>query len=154
MQIKLFLLSFLVITIACNQSQNKSPKQDTQKDNPSQTNDLIEQQAEHQSNAKLTEELIQGKWQHIDDTSNYLVFEDNYRKEIAGGMSSWDEEEYTISDGCLNESDRANGIEKEEDKYLSCKKSDLCWYIIEVDEENLMLSYMGRGNTLTYKRVK
>jgi hypothetical protein len=154
MQIKLFLLSFLVITIACNQSQTKSSKQDTQIDNPSQTNNLTEQQTENHPSTKLTEELIQGKWQHIDDTSNYLVFEDNYRKEIAGGMSGWDEEEYTISDGCLNESDKANGLEKEEDKYLSCKKSDLCWYIIEVDEENLMLSYMGRGNTLTYKRVK
>lgn len=154
MNFKTIFLSLMVLTIACEQSQTKRPKEDNHKDNPVQTNNRSERKSENHPNTKQTFDLLQGKWQHIDDKSNYLMFEGNFRKETAEGMSGWDEEEFSLSDKCLNESDKDNGIEKEEAKYISCLKSDLCWYIIEVDEENLMLSYMGRGNTLTYKRVK
>lgn len=154
MNIKSILLSLMVLTIACVQSQTKPTKQDNHKNSPAQTNNHSEKKSEKHLNIKQTLYLLQGKWQHIEDKSNYLVFEGNYRKETADGMTAWDKEEFSLSDKCLNESDRDNVIEKEEAKYISGIKSDLCWYIIEVDEENLMLSYMGRGNTLTYKRVK
>jgi len=154
MNIKFILLTLTVLTIGCGQSQNQQSKQNTHKDNPSQTNNPKGKNAESHLNIKQTLNLLQGKWQHIDDKSNYLVFEGNYRKETAEGMTEWNVEEFTLSDQCLNESGKNNGIKKEEAKYLSCIKSDLCWYIIVLDEENLSLSYMGRGNTLTYKRVK
>jgi hypothetical protein len=99
-------------------------------------------------------ELLQGKWQSIDDPSNYLIFEKDHRKEIAKGMKQWDDEVFTLSDGCMNDTDNNNSNEKEKDKYISCKASDLCWYILELDETTLSLSYVGRGNTLTYKKVK
>ena len=99
-------------------------------------------------------ELLQGKWQHIEDETNYLVFEGNHRKEIAEGMDKWDDETFVLSNKCANQSDKDNEIEPEKDKYISCIEADLCWYIMGVDEESLSLSYMGRGNTLTYKRVK
>ncbi|MBK6947758.1 MAG: hypothetical protein IPH16_06540 [Haliscomenobacter sp.] len=99
-------------------------------------------------------QLLQGKWQHIDDESNFLVFEGNHRKETAAGTNQWDDEIFVLSDACANPSDKANGGEPEKNRYISCIESDLCWYIIEVDKENLSLSYMGRGNTLTYKRAK
>ena len=37
---------------------------------------------------------------------------------------------------------------------MSCKESDLCWYIVYLNKDFLTLSYIGRGNTLEYKRVK
>jgi hypothetical protein len=154
MNIKFLLLNLIVLTISCDQSQTKSPKQDNHKESPTHTTKRSERKSENHLNTKQTLDLLQGKWQHIDDKSNYLMFEGNYRKETAEGMTGWDEEEFSLSEKCLNESDKDNGIEKEEAKYISCLKSDLCWYIIGVDEENLMLSYMGRGNTLTYRRVK
>jgi hypothetical protein len=154
MRIKFILLSIVVLIIACDQSQTKLTKQDTQKDKPSQTNNRTERKNEIQLTSKQTLDLLHGKWQHIDDKSNYLLFEGNHRKETADGMTGWDDEEFSLSNMCLNESDKDNGLDKEEAKYISCVKSDLCWYIIGVDEENLMLSYMGRGNTLTYRRVK
>lgn len=100
------------------------------------------------------QQLLQGKWQHEEDTSNYLVFEGNKRKEIAGGNTEWDEEEFVLSNKCLNESDKDKGEEPEAFAYITCAKSDLCWYILGVDEKILSLQYMARGNTLTYKRVK
>lgn len=103
---------------------------------------------------KTTAELLQGKWQHVKDKSNFLVFEKGLRKEIADGMKTWDEEAFVLSDHCINTSDKKNDIPKEDNKYISCAKSDLCWYIVSVDADNLELSYMGRGNTLSYTRAK
>jgi len=99
-------------------------------------------------------ELLQGKWQSTDDKTNFLVFEDNHRKEISKGMTSWDDEEFTLSDKCINDNNKDNDTEREKDRYISCVESDLCWYIIEVTPTKLSLSYVARGNTLTYKRVK
>ncbi len=98
--------------------------------------------------------MLQGKWQHFEDKTNYLVFEGNHREEIAEGMDKWDDKTFILSNKCANQSDKDNGIVPEKDRYISCIESDLCWYIVDVDKENLSLSYMGRGNTLTYKRVK
>ncbi len=61
-----------------------------------------------------------------------------------------DIEEYILSNTCIN----GEGTASKEDDYISGLKSKLCWYIISMDEENLSLSYLGRGNTLNYKRVK
>jgi hypothetical protein len=99
-------------------------------------------------------EKIQGKWQSTDDKTNFLVFEKDHRKEFADGMEKWDDEIFVLGDKCLNDLDKDKEIEAEKNKYISCIKSDLCWYITEVNSTDLSLSYMGRGNTLMYKKVK
>ena len=99
-------------------------------------------------------ELLQGKWQSMDDKTNFLMFDENERKEISDGMKTWDKEAFVLSNKCLNESDKENGLKLEKDKYMSCMESDLCWYIVFLNKDFLTLSYMGRGNTLKYKRVK
>lgn len=106
------------------------------------------------SSEKTTFELLQGKWKSIDDETNFLVFEDDHRKEIANGMEDWHDEVFLLSNKCMNKMDKDNGIKEEKDGYISCEKSDLCWYIIELNSTTLSLSYMGRGNTLTYTRVE
>ena len=112
--------------------------------------DTIFAAAPEKSNAAL----LQGKWQHSSDTSNYLRFEQNVRKEIGMGMDKWDEEIFVLSDRCMNESNKNNQEKREKDSYISCIASDLCWYILTLDSVNLSVSYMGRGNTLTYRRVR
>ena len=104
-------------------------------------------------NNKTMRELLQGKWQSLDDTSNYLIFDSKQRKEIANGMNNWEIETYVLSDKCLNSADLEAISEVESDRYISCAKSDMCWYIVSLDSENLELSYVGRGNTLKYKRI-
>ncbi len=56
-------------------------------------------------------ELIQGKWQSIDDKTNFLMFDKNERKESSDGMKTWDLEQFVLSNKCLNESDKENGVE-------------------------------------------
>ena len=99
-------------------------------------------------------ELLQGKWQSMDDKTNFLMFDKNERKESSDRMKTWDKEAFVLSNKCLNESDKENGLKLEKDKYMSCMESDLCWYIVFLNKDFLTLSYMGRGNTLKYKRVK
>jgi hypothetical protein len=95
-----------------------------------------------------------GRWQSVDDTSNIVVFDGNLRSERAGGMKEWDREEFLLSDVCMNASNKDSKEAKEKDRYISCVKSDMCWYIISVDKETLSLSYIGRGNTLIYRRME
>ena len=73
---------------------------------------------------------------------------------MAEGMEEWDVEEIFISDQCKNNSNPGSDPNQEKGFYISTLTSDLCWYISFVDEETLSLIYMGRGNTLTYKRVR
>jgi hypothetical protein len=150
MRVKLPILCLTLILAACADHRKKPPENNTTKNTESTVN------KEHLA-TPLTEpvmELLQGKWQHVEDTSNYLVFAGNKRKEIAGSMANWDEETFVLADKCLNEADKNNGEKPEKDQYISCPTADLCWYIIGVDEKKLILSYMARGNTLAYKRVK
>ena len=106
------------------------------------------------SQKKSVSELLEGTWQNVDDKSNYLVFENGMRKEIVAGMDDWDVEAYTLSDFCTNETDKEKELSGEKEKYISCNESDLCWYINQLDKENLVVTYTGRGNSLSYKRVE
>lgn len=99
-------------------------------------------------------DLLQGKWQNVDDKTNFVIFEKNQRKEISEGMEDWDETEYALSDVCKNDSNKGKVTEKEKDRYISLLGDDLCCYIEKLDATTLSISYMGRGNTFTYKRVK
>lgn len=157
MTMKSLILCTAFLLVSCDNNQTKLPKLDTHNDETSQTIVTTEETPPNNENnfsGKQTLALLQGKWQHIDDQTNYLVFEGNHRKEIAGDMNEWDDEEFILSDKCLNESNKSTDMELAADQYITCSKSDLCWYIISVDEKNLTLSYMGRGNTLEYRRVK
>jgi len=150
------LLPILVILLlsGCgnNSNQSKSQKDSITTTILTKPQNLISKDKFKKGKTKF--ELLQGKWQSTDDKTNYLVFENNHRKEIAGGMSAWDDEVFTLSDKCTNERNKDNTYDSEKDRYISCAASDLCWYILELDSNTLSLTYMVRGNTLTYHRVK
>ncbi|MFN5337248.1 MAG: hypothetical protein ACK5C2_08280 [Bacteroidota bacterium] len=54
----------------------------------------------------------------------------------------------------MNESDSENGLTEEKNRYLSNPNLDMCWYIEFLDENNLTLIYMARGNTLNFRRIE
>jgi len=97
--------------------------------------------------------LLQGKWQSMDDKTDLLWFDKNHQKGISAGINKWDDELFVLSNSCENSSDKDRGLPKEKDKYISATDSDMCWYIVELTPTRLVLSYMGRGNTLSYRRV-
>ena len=143
----IWLAIFLTANLmACDNKKPKEKPDSIDKVELSKNKTVIE--VAKQSNA----ELLQGKWVNDEDKTNFLVFENNIRKEIAGDMDTWDEEEYILSDKCEIETD--NSIKAEKDSYITCKNANLCWYIASITKENLTLTYLGRGNTLNYHRVK
>ena len=144
---------FFIVLLSCNHSSNNAENSNINVETiqPEENNTKKEKSVHNDSTIP---ELLKGKWQHVEDKSNYLVFEDGLRKEIAGEAKNWDEEEYVLSNSCLNVSDKENNIKTEELRFISCLNSDMCWYIVNLDEINLTLSYMGRGNSLNYTRVK
>lgn len=89
--------------------------------------------------------LLQGKWQSLDDRTNFLIFTKNLRKEISGGMDSWDIEKYSLSKGPAKSIYINQSID---DKNVSV------WGIEILDSKRLTLVYLSRGNSLRYKRVK
>ncbi|MBM77690.1 MAG: hypothetical protein CL846_04350 [Crocinitomicaceae bacterium] len=144
---------FFIVLLSCNHSSN-SPENSNISVGTIQPEEKNSEKEKAVHNDSIITELLKGKWQDIEDKSNYLVFEDGLRKEIAGEAKNWDEEEYVLSNSCLNVSDKENNIKTEELRFISCLNSDMCWYIVSLDENNLTLSYMGRGNSLNYTRVK
>ena len=149
-----YLFVFILLSLACNQGGTVNTVKDSVKESVTTLNTLPVEKSAVSSNPTETMKLLQGTWQHVEDPTNYLVFENNLRKEIAGDMSEWDSEAFILSDKCLNESDKGAVATTEKGYYISCVQSDLCWFVEEVNKDNLVLSYMGRGNFLTYKRVK
>jgi hypothetical protein len=103
---------------------------------------------------QINPKLLQGKWQSLDDKTNFLVFTKNLRKETAAGMDGWYTGRYVISNKCINESDKKNVSKPETGRYLSALDDDLCWYIDELNSRNLTLIFIGRGNYLRYKRIR
>ncbi|MEY3647633.1 MAG: hypothetical protein RLZ13_518, partial [Bacteroidota bacterium] len=100
-------------------------------------------------------ELLQGKWQSVEDESSYLIFEGDRMQIYTEGMEDeMEDEAFMISDTCMNESDGSNDLPQEENRYLSNPNLDMCWYIEVLDANNLSLIYLSRGNQLTYKRVE
>lgn len=139
-----------VFIIGCNHKENVQKNKKVEK----KITVKIENPKTLDSFSKKTNyELLQGKWQNEQDKTNFLVFDKNHRKEIAEGMENWDDDEFVLSDHCENESNQNDNSKKEDNKYISCKDSDLCWYIMSLDDNTLTIQYLDRGNTLIYKKI-
>lgn len=100
-------------------------------------------------------DLLQGKWQSLEDEDSFMVIEGDRMKNYYGGLvDELDNEMIMISDTCMNESDSDNDLPEEKNRYLSNPNLDMCWFIEFVDENNLTLVYMARGNTLNFRRIE
>jgi hypothetical protein len=151
----LFFLSVVIVSCS-NHADNKSTTDKPMKadQTTTQPTGISIANGTKADSPNATFELLQGKWQSIDDANSYIIFENNNRKDIGGGMESCDVEPFVLSDRCLNESDKDTNVPAEKNKYITCPDADMCWYIVDLNKSALTLSYMGRGNILTYKRVE
>lgn len=146
------ILASLLSFNACSPATDKASKDQTASPSPEAT--PVPAAKQSQSAPPTPAQLLQGKWQCHEDATNFLVFEGNLRKEIADGMDTWDEEEFVLADKCVSSTGVEGDQEPEPGKYISCPKSDMCWYVLQLNSTTLSLAYMGRGNTLNYLRVK
>lgn len=100
------------------------------------------------NNAKL---LI-GKWQSLDDSKSVIEYTAYDELSYHDGKLIV-KEPYCLSPKCMNSAEVDLPPSSKHD-YISLIDSDMCYNIVSLDENNLTLSFMGRGNSLKYKRVK
>lgn len=108
---------------------------------------LLNMEAIKKNEEITTYDLLQGKWESIDDANNVLWFQDTWRMESTSSDKPWSKDAFILADACNSK------VQNDNARYLICAKIDLCWYIVSIDTTTLQLSYVGRGNTLTYKRI-
>lgn len=109
---------------------------------------IIFSQHKTRNSTKSVYDLLQGKWQSVDDKNDYLIFQGDIRKEVYG--ESADSDRYWLSKSC--ESSYSNCRQNRSGKYI-VQKDNMCWQV-RVNNNTLVLTYINRGNTLTYRRVK
>lgn len=97
--------------------------------------------------------LLQGKWRSLDDAGVYIEFEGNTRTEYTENTKEKIIHYFDISDQCNNDTKGNTNTINVPDKYISFNDIDMCYYIIKITPKELELSYVGRGNTLKYKKV-
>lgn len=95
-------------------------------------------------------ELIQGTWQSTDDPKSHIVFASAIKKDVYNGKVL-SQTSFLISDRCKNESNISGEVAP--DAFMTLPNEDQCFYILRLDDNLLQLNYVGRGNTLTYKRI-
>ncbi|PHI19669.1 hypothetical protein CEQ90_11495 [Lewinellaceae bacterium SD302] len=90
---------------------------------------------------------ISGRWQSTDDPSSVIEIEEGSYREFYGGKKV-SESSYRMTTDC-DKTDAAPG------PYLKLsgdEDEDRCFYLMDLSNDVLTLSYVGRGNTLTYRR--
>ena len=135
------ILAAIALVLFCSQSSNLNAKD--KNNGPATCNEVA-------TNLKM----LQGKWQAVDDKSDFLVFENNHRKEKAGGETEWDDDIFVLTDKPMREGKQVSDHEAVKAGFIYCEKDDMCWAITELTAKKLVLVYMGRGRVLEYRRVK
>ncbi len=93
---------------------------------------------------------LQGTWRSLDDDRATLRFEGNLM--ISSYSGEEDEgEHFVIARSCA---DAPEDAPTEQGKYLIVPDAARCYYILRLTENELDMSYVGRGNTLRYVRVE
>lgn len=102
-------------------------------------------------------DLLQGKWQSVEDESKLMIIEgDKMIIILSGGSDAYvDEMNFIVSDSCKNESNEiAADLVEKVNGYISVLSLDLCLSISSLDATDLQLVNWNDFNLYKYKRVK
>jgi hypothetical protein len=134
---------------SCNSKKQVTEiKKDTvsQKELPKETLKVADKEPDSKTSA------LEGNWVSTDDPKSELQVKGNEWIEIYKGEKP-ETTKFATGDSCLaNDKARTNP----KGKYITVfdKDESRCFYIVSVTDSKLELSYVGRGNTLTYKKKK
>lgn len=103
-----------------------------------------------QSKSVAKEQLLQGTWVSDADANVSWTFASGQLTEaLKGAQDRRQSGAYTLSDDCLNGD--GNGATTPAG-YLNLVNPDRCFFIVSLTDEALTLSYVGRGNTLRFRK--
>ena len=152
----LFLIITGIVAFSLSSCSSKKPVSETKKDSVSQK-ELTKETAKETGNETGKEQdskisALEGNWVSTDDPASELQVKGNDWIEIYKGEKP-ETTKFAAGDSCLA-NDKAKTNPK--GKYITVfdKDESRCFYIVNVSDSKLELSYVGRGNTLTYKKKK
>jgi len=137
------MVSFMLTSCSSKKSGNETKKDTTsKKELPKETIKEVD--------TKNT--LLEGNWVSTDDPNSEIQVKGNDWIEIYKGEKP-ESTKFATGDSCLA-NDKAKTNPK--GKYVTVfdKDDSRCFYIVNVNDTKLELSYVGSGNTLTYKKKK
>ena len=137
------MVSFILTSCSSKKSDNETKKDTTaKKELPKET----------LKDADTKNTLLEGNWVSTDDPKSELQVKGNEWIETYKGEKP-EATKFATGDSCLA-NDKAKTNPK--GKYITVfdKDESRCFYIVNVSDSKLELSYVGRGNTLTYKKKK
>ena len=149
------IIPFCIITLCLLCSCGKTGSQESSADKKDTLQEIeadTEKTAENKTTIPSAEEIakkLQGKWQSVDDAKSFIEFKGEFHTDIYDN-EAMEKEKFTISKSCPD-TDNPN-LKSEKAEFLVV--GDMCWFIEQVDEHDLVLNYTSRGNTLRYKKVK
>jgi hypothetical protein len=147
----LFVISGIV-TFSLTSCNSKKPVTETKKDTLSQKELPKETVKESVKEPDSKTSALEGNWVSTDDPKSELQIKGNEWIELYKGEKP-ETTKFATGDSCLaNEKAKTNP----KGKYITVfdKDDSRCFYIVSVNDARLELSYVGRGNTLTYKKKK
>jgi hypothetical protein len=142
---------FSLMLTSCN-TDSKKPITETKKDTVSQKELPKETVKESNKEPDSKTSALEGNWVSTDDPKSELQVKGNEWIEIYKGEKP-ETTKFATGDSCLA-NDKAKTNPK--GKYITVfdKDESRCFYIVNVNDSKLELSYVGRGNTRTYKKKK
>ncbi|MFZ4590613.1 MAG: hypothetical protein ACOYN6_06420 [Ignavibacteria bacterium] len=142
---------FSLMLTSCG-TDSKKPVTETKKDTVSQKELPKETVKETGKEPDSKTSALEGNWVSTDDPKSELQVKGNEWIEIYKGEKP-ETTKFATGDSCLA-NDKAKTNPK--GKYITVfdKDDSRCFYVVNVNDSKLELSYVGRGNTLTYKKKK
>ena len=92
---------------------------------------------------------LQGTWRSLDDSLHTVTFEGNLLTMGYVGTEPDEPENFVVGNTCPGAPEPEPA---DEGRYLSVPDAGRCYYVVELTDNFLELSYVGRGNTLRYAR--
>lgn len=118
--------------------------------NPPRSSALNKSSSLEAETTKTTYQLLQGKWQSIEDAKSVIEIKEHaYIDYYAGKQLSTTA--FILDRACPSAS--GAGHPGDNEKYLVEPREQMCWEIVGVDKDYLELNYTTRGNTLKYRHI-
>ncbi|MFA5405079.1 MAG: hypothetical protein WC358_09110 [Ignavibacteria bacterium] len=135
-------LSISLMIFSCNKKTDKETIS---------TKDTVTKK-ETVKDVEIKNTVFEGTWISTEDANSQIQIKSNFWVELYEGEKP-DTFKFALGDSCLA---NINAKANPSGKYITVFDPDgnRCFFVVSVNDTKLDLSYVGRGNTLTYKKKK
>jgi hypothetical protein len=148
---KIILFCFLLsVALSCKKKDQEKTKpnkidQPVQQD---ENNNKTPNEITNATNTSLNYKLLQGKWQSMLDAKSTTEFKNNQKIDTYEGIGETSNAQFLLSDDCIVIANPKKW------NHIVLTESQFCYKIVDIDNQNLEISFTGTKTTLAYKKIK